>query len=121
MLELMPDLPDNIVGVKASDQVTAQDYEKVLVPAIEAALSKHNKIRLLYAVGPACSGFSAGAMWNDMKTGIAHYTAWEKLAVVTDLEWLVNATRFFGFAMPCPIKAFANSEFDQAKHWVTED
>lgn len=121
MLELIDDLPDHIVGVKASGQVTADDYQNVLNPAIESVLAKHKKVRILYQVGPSFTGFSAGAMWDDMKIGIAHFSAWEKVAVVTDVEWLIHATRFFAFAMPCPAKVFAVREFDQARRWILED
>ncbi len=34
MIELIPNLPDRVVGILASDQVSANDYEKVLVPAV---------------------------------------------------------------------------------------
>ena len=37
MLQLMPDLPDRVLGVVASGEVSASDYETVLVPAVEAA------------------------------------------------------------------------------------
>jgi len=35
MIELLPNLPAHIVGVNASGQVDAADYEKVLVPAVD--------------------------------------------------------------------------------------
>lgn len=120
MLELIPTLPDHVVGVVASGEVTASDYETVLIPAIESVLARTGKIRTLYQVGPAFKSFTAGAMWDDMKVGLAHWQDWEKVAVVTDVEWIANATRFFGFALPCPVKVFANQDFAQATRWVTE-
>jgi hypothetical protein len=47
MITLLSHLPDNTVGVAASGRVNATDYETVLIPAIEAALKKHEKVRLL--------------------------------------------------------------------------
>lgn len=118
MLELIPDLPENVVGVVASGQVTAKDYETVLIPAIESLLANQEKIRVLYHAGPAFTGFTPGAMWDDMKVGVAHWDAWEKAAVVTDVGWLAGAMRCFSFAMPCPVKLFANKEIAEATQWI---
>lgn len=120
MMDLIQNLPDHVLGITASGEVTASDYETVLVPAIEAKLAGQGKLRILYQLGPAFTGFSAGAMWDDLKLGVAHMTAWEKVAVVTDVDWIINATRFFGFVMPCPVKVFSNKEIAVAALWVAE-
>ncbi len=121
MLELMPRLPDRVVGVVASGEVSADDYESVLVPAIEAALAKHSGVRIVYQIGPAFTGFSAGAAWEDMKLGIAHLRTWERVAVVTDVEWVSAAMRLFAFALPCPTRQFPNSELARALQWIAAD
>jgi len=118
MIELIPNLPDRVVGILASGQVSASDYEKVLVPAVESELAKHGKVRVLYQLGPAFTGFTPGAMWDDMKMGVAHLNAWERIAVVTDVDWIAGATRLFGFAMPCPVRVFPNGEIAAAMHWI---
>ncbi|TDN63268.1 STAS/SEC14 domain-containing protein [Paraburkholderia sp. BL10I2N1] len=121
MIELIPNLPENVVGITASGQVTGSDYETVLVPAIEAVLKKRSKVRLLYQVGPNYSGFTSGAMWDDMKLGVTHIGAWERVALVTDVEWIATATRMLGFVLFCPVRVFANSELAEAKNWIAAD
>lgn len=118
MIQLLPDLPRHVIGIVASGQVNASDYEIVVIPAIESALKLHGRIRMLYQLGPAFSGFTSGAMWDDMKLGLAHFKAWERIAVVTDLDWVAGATRLFGFAMPCSVKVFSNKEFAEAANWI---
>lgn len=120
MMDLIYNLPDHVLGIVASGEVTASDYETVLVPAIEAKLAGQGKLRILYQLGPAFTGFSAGAVSDDLKLGVAHMTAWEKVAVVTDVDWISNATRFFGFVMPCPVKIFSNKKIAAAALWVAE-
>ena len=119
MIERLPDLPDNVVGIIASGQVTVNDYENVVIPAIESAIKTHGGLRILYQFGPAFTGFTPGAMWDDMKLGFAHLKAWEKIAVVTDVDWAGDATRILGFAMPCPVKVFSTSDFVNAASWVS--
>lgn len=120
MIEPIPNLPDNVVGFVASGQVTASDYESVVIPAIESALKTQGSVRVLYQLGPAFTGFSPGAMWDDMKLGMAHLKAWERIAVVTDIDWVAGAMRIFRFAVPCPVRIFSNSDFAEASQWIKE-
>jgi len=119
MIECIPNLPGHVVGVIASGQVTGSDYETVLIPAIQAALAAHGRVRILYQLGSGFTGFTVGAMWDDMKVGLAHWSAWEKAAVVTDNEWIAGAVRLFALTMPCPVKVFSNKEITEATQWVT--
>jgi hypothetical protein len=118
MIKLLSNLPDNVVGVAASGHVSASDYETVLVPAVEAALKRHGKARLLYVLDSDLTGFTPGAMWEDAKLGIAHFTAWERIAIVTDVGWVANAARMFRFVMPCPVQVFSIKDRAEAEAWV---
>ncbi len=118
MMELLTNLPDNTIGVAASGHVSATDYETVLVPAVEAALKRHDKVRLLYALGADFTGFTPGAMWDDMKLGLAHFRAWERVAFVTDVGWVANAISMFRFVMPCPVRVFPAKDRAAAEAWI---
>lgn len=118
MIRLLSNLPDNVVGVDASGHVDASDYETVLVPAVEAALKRHGKVRFLYVLSTGFTGFTSGAIWEDAKLGIGHFSAWEKMAVVTDLSWVANAVGLFRFFMPCPVQVFAIKDRAEAEAWV---
>jgi hypothetical protein len=120
MIEIIPGMPENIVAVNASGKVTGEDYDNVLIPVIEDRLKKHEKIRVLYVLGPDFSGFTAGAMWDDAKIGIRHLTAYEKVAVVSDVGWVVGAMKFFSFIIPFPVKIFGNDKLSEAKAWISE-
>ena len=73
-----------MLGIRANGEVTNDDYEHLLIPAIEQHLEKRSKIRLLYVVGDGFSGYSTAAMWDDAKVGLTHTFSWERVAVVTD-------------------------------------
>jgi len=100
--------------------VTAQDYENVLLPAVDEALKRHKKIRFLFRTGKDFSGYTAGAMWDDAKLGVRHLTAFDKIAVVSEVPWLVQAVRFFRFLIPCPVKVFSSEKLPDAKAWIRE-
>lgn len=119
MLEKIPDLPDSVVGIKASGHITADDYRNVLVPAVDAALKGERKLRFLYLLGEDVTGFSPGAAWQDSKVGLGHYNRWEKVAVVSDKEWLRHSVDIFGYLIPGEVKAFTAAEEVEARAWVS--
>jgi hypothetical protein len=121
MIQILPDLPEHVVGIVASGEVDANDYETAIIPAIESTLKAHGRVRILYQLDSSFTGFTPGALWDDMKVGVAHLNAWEKIAIVTDLDWVAGAIRIFGFVLPCPVKDFLNDEFDKAVKWISAD
>ncbi len=120
MIEIISGTPDNILAVTAHGTVTAQDYDNVLLPAVDDVLKRHKKIRFLFRTAKDFSGYTAGAMWGDAKLGVRHLTAFEKIAVVSDVPWLVQATRLFRFLIPCPVKVFIGQKLPDAEAWIRE-
>ncbi|MBW2461328.1 MAG: STAS/SEC14 domain-containing protein [Deltaproteobacteria bacterium] len=120
MIELMTNLPDHVLGVKASGEVTAADYKDVLVPAIEEMLTGHQSMRLLYVLGNDFEGFDGGAAWEDAKIGMTHLTSFERVAVVTEADWIEKMVKAFGFAMPGEVRAFGTNGLEAAKTWISE-
>jgi SpoIIAA-like len=118
MLERITDLPDNVVGLVAKGKLTSEDYEQVLIPAVNQTLEGHEKVRLLYVLGGEFDGMSAGAIWDDTRVGFSHVTRWEKIAVVTDKDWLRHSVDIFGYLMPGEVKAFPLAEEPAARAWV---
>jgi hypothetical protein len=119
MIERIADLPDSVVGFIAKGTLSSDDYEKVLIPAVDEALEHHDKIRLLYVLGAEFDGMSTGAIWDDTRIGFSHITRWEKIAVVTDKDWLRRSVDLFGYVMPGEVKAFAEADAASARTWVT--
>ena len=98
--------------------MTKSDYDLVLVPAVLKALRAHETIRLYYETGADFAGIDPGAIWDDFKVGMEHLMRWQRVAVVTDVEWIRHAVRFFGFLMPSTTKLFLQSEAAQAREWI---
>jgi hypothetical protein len=119
VLTLIEDLPEGVVGVEAHGKVTADDYEQVLVPALDAARERSGRVRILYVLGQDFPDYTAGAAWEDTKLGLGHLRAWERIAIVTDADWLHRAVHGLGWMMPGEVKVFRGSELDSAREWVT--
>lgn len=118
MITLMENLPDNVLGMIADDMVTGEDYETVVIPAVDNMLKDNEKIRAIYVTAPGFKGYGPAAMWDDAKIGFTHLTAWEKIAVVTDVDWLRMMLNAFGFMMMGHLRLFKGDELEEAEAWV---
>jgi hypothetical protein len=120
MIEKIPDLPDNALGYTAKGTVTAKDYETVIIPAVEELFTRKGKVRFLYHLGEDVTGFEAAAMWDDTKLGLKHLQGWERIAIVSDTEWIRAAISIFGLVIPGHVRVFHNNELAEAKRWISE-
>jgi len=120
MLKILADFPDDVLAVEGHGEVTAEDYKSVLIPAALAKIGRHKSLRILCILGPAFTGMSPGAMWQDTKLGIAHWGDWGRMAVVTDTKWIADAVRLFTPLFHHPLRVFANAELSAAKVWILE-
>ena len=121
MIEVLKDFPENVVALAGSGQVTKDEYRQIVEPAVEAALAKNEKIRLYYEVGESFEGIAPSAVWEDVKIGVEHLSRWERIAVVTDVEWIRRVMGFFSFMMPAEMRMFALSETEDARQWIASD
>ncbi len=119
MIEILADFPDNVVAASAHGVVSRRDYQDNLVPRVELTLKRHPKIRCYYELGREFSGMEAGAMWEDFKIGVEHLSRWERVAVVTDVDWIRHAVNIFRFLMTGELRVFAVSEAAAAREWIT--
>ena len=85
MIEQLTGLPDNACGFKMSGKLHDADYQ-TFVPAIDAAIAKHGKVRLL-AQFHDFQGWDVHALWDDIKFSTTHCTTIERIALVGDRTW----------------------------------
>jgi uncharacterized protein YlzI (FlbEa/FlbD family) len=118
MIENIETFPDNVIALLAKGQVTKKDYQEVVIPRVESALKKHAKIRLYYEMGSQFTGIDPGAMWEDLKVGVEHLTRWERMALVTDVDWIRHMVNAFRFIMPGQLRVFATAQAAEARAWT---
>jgi hypothetical protein len=119
MLKLLEGFPDDVLAVEGAGEVTAEDYRTVMVPQMLEKMSRHKSLKLFYHLGGGFAGMSPGALWQDAKLGLGHWSGWGRLAVVTDTGWIADAVRLFGPLFHHPVRAFPDAEFDAARRWLT--
>ena len=121
MLKILDGFPGNVVAVSATGKLARDDYEKVLMPAVNAALVGRDKVRVYYEIGPDFMGIEPGAAWEDLKLGISHYLQWEGIAVVTDHEWIRHAINVFRVLIHGQVRTYPMSRVSEARDWIASD
>lgn len=119
MIRIMSELPPGVLGFEARGKVTAHDYETILMPEIDRAVAEGEELRLLYYFGPEFERFSVGAVIEDTRLGFEHIRQWERIAVVSDEDWIRGSVGLFGTLMRSTIRAFPNAQLAEAQAWVS--
>jgi hypothetical protein len=120
MIETIAGLPEGTLGFRFSGRVSGEDYDTVLVPAIDRAIETHDHIKTLLVFGEGFEGYDLAAIWDDTLVGLRHWRGFERIAVVSDVPWLRTVVRAVGVAMPCPIRLFDAHEQEEARRWLAE-
>jgi hypothetical protein len=122
MIEAIAEMPDGTLGLRAWGEVTRDDYTDVLLPALHEAVKDKGEIRLLFQIGPDFERFTAGMMATDttqgLGFGVKQWSAWKRMAVVTDVDWLRHTMQLLGWMTPGEARLFALSDLQEAKDWV---
>lgn len=120
MITMLEGFPTHVVAFAATGRLTREDYERVLMPAVEAGFSTNERLSLYYEIGPDFSGVDFGAAFDDMMVGLRHLSQWNRIAVVTDISWIAQMVSAFGFVMPATVRVFPLAEAGDARSWVTD-
>ena len=118
MIRVLNDMPAGVLGLEAIDDVEEEDYEEVLIPAVEAAIAEHGKVRLVYVLGPDFDEYEGEAVWEDLKLGVRHLSSFERIAVVSDARWIGPAMKVFSVLLPGQARAFPLAEREAATRWA---
>ena len=85
MIEQLKSGADEILGFKLSGKLHDADY-KTFVPAVDAAVTKHGKVRIL-AQFHDFQGWDMKALWDDIKFSTTHCTKIDRIALVGEKKW----------------------------------
>ena len=116
MIKELQGMPKGVIGFEAGGTLRAEDYRDVVLPALERAATL-GEVRFVIEM-TGFDGMTGGALWEDLKMGIEHLRSWKRIALITDIEWMVHMTSLFGWMTPGEARAFRTVERDAALKWV---
>lgn len=120
MIEILPDMPVNMVGFRATGAVTEEDFRSVVMPEVERTVKAVGKLNYLLVLDTSPQNFTLGAWWHDALLGLKNLTKWNRAAIVTDSDAIQKFTAVFSVLMPGEFKGFDKADIDKAVAWVSE-
>ncbi len=118
MIKFIEKLPDHVVGIEVNGEVTKEEYDNLVAPKMKELANNKGEINYLVVLKTDVSAFTAGVWWDDFKMALKYFSKWEKIAIVSDQDWIKTITETFGFAFPGRPKGFKLSEYNVAVAWV---
>ena len=119
MIERM-EMPDGVIGLRATGKLTRDDYREVLEPALREAADA-GEIRVVFVL-TGFDGLGRGAWQEDLKTGLElglhRRHAWKRLAMLTDTKWIRDATNMFAWIIPGDVMVGTPDQLEEAKRWA---
>jgi hypothetical protein len=116
--EILDGLPRDVVGIRARGIITAQDYEKTLIPLIETKLKVHDHLKLLFIFDETFDSYSGAAVWDDMRFGFTHLNDFSRIAIVTDLAWIRHSAKLFAPLIRGKVHIFDVKDLEEARIWI---
>jgi stage II sporulation SpoAA-like protein len=114
-------MPDGTLGYRFWGRFTRGDY-KAILPRLQRAVESGAEMRFLCQLGIEWEGMTGGAIWEDLKADVKFEVfqgaKWQRIAVVSDLDWIRRLMELLGWVVPGEVKLFTFEQLDEAKAWM---
>jgi len=118
MIDVLPVSHDNVLALRATEKLTADDYRDVIIPQVRGLSEEHGRIRVVMHLDEGFRGWAAGALWEDTKFGIKHTSYVERLAVIGGPDWIRWAANKVNLLTKCEVKTYPVDAFEEALAWI---
>ena len=120
MIDVLQDMPDGVTGIRVSGRLSADDLRRF--GAAMEKLVNNDEIRIVEVIASDYEGFGPGGLVEDLKVGFGamfrHHSAFQRIAVVTDKEWVVHTLHALAWLVPGELAVFGLDELERAKDWA---
>ncbi len=113
-------MPAGTMGFEAVGEVEDDDWEEAVEPVLRREMAEGQKIRLLYLLGPEAGDPEGDAIAADTGFRARHAKSFDRVAVVSDEDWMRPALRALSALLPGKARGFPVRELESAKAWVAE-
>ena len=106
-----------VLEIGLTGKLIEEDYQH-FVPVVERLVHERGKVRLLVEMHDF-HGWTAGALWQDIKFDATHFRAIERIAMVGETKWQHGMTVFCKPFTAAQVRYFDRSAIDQARAWLS--
>lgn len=115
-LELRHDKKSKFLEVTIDGKLESKDYER-FAPFVEDLIREHGKVDILLVLHDF-HGWTAGALWEDVKFDAKHFRDIEKLAIVGETKWEKGMATFCKPFTTAKVRYFPREEIGAAQQWI---
>ena len=108
-----------VLEVQVSGKLVHEDY-KHFVPEFERLVKENGKIRVLFEMTDF-HGWEGGALWDDIKFDLKHFSDIERLAMVGDKQWEKGMSVFCKPFTTAKIRYFDRAAIAEARAWLEQN
>lgn len=119
MITQLKDIPNTMVGFRASGEVTKEDFDKIILPAVAELLQRTDELNYMLVLDTPLKNFTLGAWIKDALLGLNNLTKWNRCAIVSDSENINSFTSMFGKVMPGEFKGYKPEQIGEAISWTS--
>jgi hypothetical protein len=105
-----------LLEVHLTGKLVKEDYE-TFVPAVDRLVKEHHKVRML-VVMQDFHGWTAGALWEDIKFDAKHFNDIERLAIVGETKWEKGMAVFCKPFTGAKVRYFDRTQAAEARDWL---
>lgn len=122
VIERLSEMPEGVDGFRLVGEISKADYDEVLIPWVNGIAAAEADVRAVIVVGEDFDGYEARAAWEDTKLGVEmearHRELWKRIAIVTEVGWIRQLARVFGWLVPGELRVFDLDQMDEAEEWA---
>ena len=119
MITQLKNIPNTMVGFRASNEVTKDDFDKIVLPAVAELVQRTDELNYLLILDTPIKNFTLGAWIKDALLGLNNLNTWNRAAIVSDSGNINSFTNMFSKVMPGEFKGFTPDKLDEAIEWVS--
>jgi hypothetical protein len=120
MIELLPDMPEKVIGIRVSGRLRGDELRD-FKPEIDQVLQT-GEVRIVEVIASDYEGFGPGGFLEDLKLGfgtvLPHHSAFKRIAVVSDKDWVAPVLHALAWMVPGEIAVFGLDELARAIQWA---
>jgi hypothetical protein len=116
MIETLPGMPAGVTGIRVSGRLSGDDLRE-FEPTM-AELRSTDDIRIVEVIADDYEGFGPGGLVEDLKMGFREHSAFRRIAVVSNKEWVVNTLHALAWLVPGDLKIFGLDALGPAAQWA---
>jgi hypothetical protein len=108
-----------LLHVKVTGKLTKEAYE-AFAPVVDKQIEEHGKVRILFEMHDF-HGWTAGALWEDLKFDFKHWKDIERLTIVGESKWEAGMVVFCKPFTAAKNQYFNAAKREEAKTWIESE